>query len=44
MNGSSVLSTWGLDLGFLLGLFAILFLLHFVGTLMYSNFGKGFNS
>jgi hypothetical protein len=44
MDCPSVLSTWGLDLGFLLGLFVILYLLHFVGTLMYSNFGKGFNS
>jgi multisubunit Na+/H+ antiporter MnhF subunit len=44
MDCPSALSTWGLDLGFLLGLFAILSLLHFVGTLMYSKFGKGFNS
>jgi hypothetical protein len=44
MDCPSVLSTWGLDLGFLLGLLVILYLLHFVGTLMYSNFGKGFNS
>jgi hypothetical protein len=39
-----VLSTWGLDLGFLLDLFVIPFLLHFVDILMYSNFGKGFKS
>jgi hypothetical protein len=39
-----VLSTWGLDLGFLLGLFVIVSLLHFVDTFLYSNFGKGFNS
>jgi hypothetical protein len=39
-----MLSTWGLDLGFLLGLFVILPLLHFVVLLMYFNFGKGFIS
>jgi hypothetical protein len=44
MDGSSVLSTWGLDLGFLLSLFGILPLLHFVGLLMYFNFGKSFIS
>jgi hypothetical protein len=41
MDGSSVLSTWGLDLVFLLDLFVILPLLHFVDLLMYFNFGKG---
>jgi hypothetical protein len=41
MDGSSVVSTWGLDLGFLLGLFVILPLLYFVDLLMYFNFGKG---
>jgi hypothetical protein len=44
MDGSSVLSTKGLDLGFLLGLFVILPLLHFVDLLMYFIFGKGFIS
>jgi hypothetical protein len=39
-----VLSTWGLDLGFLWGLFVILPLLYFVDILMYFNFGKGFKS
>jgi hypothetical protein len=44
MDGSRVLSTWEFDLRFLLGLFVILPLLHFVDLLMYFNFGKGFNS
>jgi hypothetical protein len=43
MDGSSVLSTWGLDLGFLYDLFVIPPLLYFVDLLMYFNFGKGFN-
>jgi hypothetical protein len=44
MDGSSVLSTLGLDLGFLFDLFVILPLLHFVDLLMYFIFGKGFIS
>jgi hypothetical protein len=44
MDCSRVLSTWGLDLGFLCGLFVILPLLYFVYILRYFNFGKGLKS
>jgi hypothetical protein len=39
-----VLSTWGLDLGFLQDLFVIPPLLYFVDMIMYFNFVEGFKS
>jgi hypothetical protein len=41
LNGSSVLPTWWIVLGFLLGLFVMPSLIHFVDLVIYFIFGKG---